>query len=156
MNMLRINNQRGLTLVELVVAIVVVSVAVGGVLMVMNYTVLHSADPVLRHQAIAIAEAYMEEITLKAYLDPDDGTLCPANEGSRNQFDNVCDYNGLADTGAVDQDGNSIGNLGNYDVAVTVVADTFGSPSANGLRIDVTVTDPANETISLTGYRAPY
>ncbi len=61
-------NNKGVTLIELIVAIVVISIALVGVLSVINYTTLHSADPVLRHQAIAIAEAYMEEISLKTIL----------------------------------------------------------------------------------------
>ena len=143
----------GMTLIELIVAMVVISVALAGVMSVINYTTLHSADPVLRQQAIAIAEAYMEEITLKNYSDPDaDG------EGSRALFDDVDDYNGLADSGAVDQNGNAITGLENYSVSVSVTPQNYG-PSGNtvsGLKIDVTVTDPAGESLILTGYRANY
>ena len=152
----RLNKQAGVTLIELVLAMIVISVALGGVLLVMNYTTRHSADPMLRQQAIAVAEAYMEEVTLKAYLDPDDGVLCPTPEVSRDQYDNVCDYNGLADSGAADQTGTAIGGLAGYRVAVAVVGQAFGSPAVNGLRIDITVTDPAGEALILTGYRAPY
>jgi MSHA pilin protein MshD len=149
-------NQQGVTLIELIVVMVVISIALAGVMSVINFTTLHSADPMLRQQAIAIAEAYMEEITLKDYVDPDDGTLCPTKEGSRDRYDNVCDYNGLSDTGAADQTGVAIGGLGSYDVAVTVAAATFGSPTVDGLKIEVTVTDSANESLTLTGYRADY
>jgi len=151
LNLIRKN--QGLTLIELIVAMVVISVALAGVMSVINYTTLHSADPVLRHQAIAIADAYMEEITLKNYSDPDaDG------EVSRALFDDVDDYNGLSDSGAVDQNGNAISGLGNYSVSVSVVPQNYG-PSGNevsGLKIDVTVIDPAGESLILTGYRANY
>ncbi len=53
MNRRRFSSQSGVTLVELVVAMVVISIALGGVLLVLNYTTRHSADPVLRHQASA-------------------------------------------------------------------------------------------------------
>ncbi len=154
------HNQHGVTLIELIVAIVVVSIALTGVLLVTSYTTRHSADPVLTHQAVAIAEAYMEEITLKNYLDPDTGTLCPAAEPSRVLYDNVCDYNNLSDSGAVDQNGNSIGGLSNYSVRVAVSnpEQPYGPAgmTVNGLRIDVTVTDPAGESLTLAGYRANY
>ena len=143
----------GFTLIELIVAMVVISVALAGVMSVINYTTLHSADPVLRHQAIAIAEAYMEEITLKNYLDPDaDG------EASRALFDDVDDYNGLADSGAVDQNGHAISGLENYSVSVSVIPQNYGSSGneVSGLKIDVTVIDPAGESLILTGYRANY
>jgi MSHA pilin protein MshD len=153
-------NEQGITLVELVVAMVVISIAVTGVMLVINYTTLHSADPVLRHQAIAVAEAYMEEISLKSYRDPDDGNLCPAAESSRDLYDNVCDYQGLSDSGAVDQNGNAISGLANYPVSVTVSdpEQPFGPSGATvaGLRIDVTVTDPAGESLTLSSYRADY
>lgn len=147
-------NQAGVTLIELIVAMVVISIAVGGVLLVLNYTTLHSADPVLRQQAIAIAEAYMEEITLKNFSDPDGSE---AGE-SRSTFDDVDDYNGLPDTVVRDQNGAAIGALANYSVTVSVANVTYGPTGQQvaGLKIDVTVTDPAGEPVTLTGYRAPY
>ncbi|NOQ52460.1 MAG: pilus assembly protein MshD [Desulfuromonadaceae bacterium] len=142
-----------MTLIELVVAMVVISVALAGIMSVINYTTLHSADPVLRHQSLAIAEAYMEEIALKNYIDPDaDG------EGSRALFDDVDDYNGLSESGVHDQNGNAIGGLENYSVTVSVAPQNYGPSGAevSGLKIAVTVTDPAGESLALTGYRANY
>ncbi|SDZ90130.1 MSHA pilin protein MshD [Desulfuromusa kysingii] len=144
---------QGFTLIELIVAMVVISVALVGVMSVMNYTTLHSADPVLRHQAIAIAEAYMEEISLQNFNDPDtDG------EGSRLLYDDVDDYDGLADDGAVDQNGHPIVGLDRYLVHVSVQPQNYGPAGLEvpGLRIDITVTDPAGESLLLTGYRADY
>jgi len=158
MNRRLIHNQSGVTLVELIVAMIVISIAVGGVLLVMNYTVSRSADPVLRHQAIAIAEAYMEEITLKNYRDPDDGNVCPAAEASRALYDNVCDYNGLSDSGARDQTGTAIAALASYSVSVAVGSLNYGPAGSQvaGLEIGVTVKNPAGEAFTLTGYRADY
>lgn len=145
-----LSSDSGFTLVELIVAMVVISIALVGVMSVINYTTSHSSDPVLRQQAIAIAEAYMEEITLKNYVDPDaDG------EGSRALFDDVDDYNGLADSGAHDQNGNAISGLENYAVAV-VVQNLTNWEGIAALKIDVTVTDPAGENLTLTGYRTDY
>lgn len=150
----------GLTLVELIVAMLVISIALAGVLLATAYTTRHSADPVVRHQATAIAEAYLEEITLKDYRDPDDGNLCPAPEAERAFYDNICDYSGLSDDGAVDQNGNAISGLENYAVSVTVSSpeQPFGPAGAtvNGLKIAVTVIDPAGESLILSGYRAEY
>lgn len=151
-------NQQGLTLIELVVVMIVISVALVGVMSVINYTTRNSADPVVRHQAIAIAEAYMEEIALKEFLDPDTGDVCPAAEASRDLYDNVCDYDGLVDNGARNQNGQAISGLENYRVNVSVAQEVFGPSGAtvNGLRIDVDVTDPAGESLALSAYRADY
>jgi MSHA pilin protein MshD len=149
-----LNSQAGVTLVELIVAMIVISIAVGGVLVVLNYTTSHSADPVLRHQAVAIAEAYMEEITLKSFTDPDGSE---AGE-TRATFDDVDDYHGLDDSGAIDQTGNPVAGLGNYRVEVDVTAENYGPAGSQvaGLKIEVKVTDPAGEDFTLTGYRASY
>lgn len=158
MNRRLISNQAGVTLIELIIAMIVISIALGGVLLVMNYTTMHSADPVLRHQAIAIAEAYMEEITLKSYHDPDDSLgpplpdPCPDNESTRDLYDNVCDYNGHSDANAIGQIGSAVSG---YAVAVSVQPEDFAF-TGNGLKITVTVTDPAGESLSLVGYRTYY
>ncbi len=142
-------SQRGLTLVELVIAMVVVSIALSGVLLVMNYTTQHSADPLIRQQAVAIAEAYLEEILLKPYADPDgvDG------EASRVLYDDVDDYHTLLDVGVRDQNDAEVTELAAYTVSVNVL-----SANLNGvamLRAEVTVTS-GGESIQLAGYRANY
>ena len=75
----------GVTLVELVMYIMVVSIGVAGILSVMTYTTQHSADPMVRAQALLIAESYMREILLKRFLDPSGGTstVCPRAGGGR-------------------------------------------------------------------------
>lgn len=149
----KLNRMRGFTLIELVISIVVVSIALGGVLLAINYTVTHSADPMLQHQAVAIAESYLEEILLKPFADPDgvDG------ESSRALFDDVDDYHGLLDSGVRDQTGNSIPGLDNYTVGVTVVGTNLnGIAIANSKKITVTVSHPVGFNMSLSGYRTNY
>jgi MSHA pilin protein MshD len=144
------------TLVELVLSITIISIALVGVLLVMGQTTRHSADPMIEHQAVAIAEAYLEEILVKSYADPDDSSICGTAEGSRSLYDDVCDYNGLSDSGAADQFGVAVSGLENYTVAVSI--DTSAtlndlSGSAQVLRADVHVTHSANVDITISGYR---
>lgn len=162
---------RGTTLVELVIFIAVISVGLVGTLLVMNYTARHGADPMVREQALLVAESYMEEILAKRFIDPTSGTTrtCPTAEGGRTNYDNVCDYNGLSDTGVRDQFGNAVTGLENYNVAVVVSGGSgislgpAGNAVANtgsvrALRVDVTVTysgDP-DFSVVLTGYRTHY
>ncbi len=65
---------RGLSLVELIVFIVIVSASVAGIISVITVTTRSSADPLIHKQALAIAEAVLEEIQLQpfTYCDPDD------------------------------------------------------------------------------------
>lgn len=119
-------SQRGVSLIELIMFIVIVGVALAGILLVMNVTTRNSADPLVHKQALAIAESLLEEVELMpfTYCDPDDGsaasavsaadcgTVAPAvgaevlgveNDVSRYDaalpFDNVSDYNGFAMNG---------------------------------------------------------
>lgn len=146
-----LRGQRGVTLIELIISIVIVTIATSAVLGTLSTTTGGSADPMLRHQALAIAEAYLEEIALKAFADPDgvDG------EGLRAEFDDVDDYNGLADAGARDQFGNPIAGLGEYAVAVTVSPSTAlpAVPAADALRIDVVVSWRNDINYVLSAYR---
>jgi MSHA pilin protein MshD len=70
----------GLSLVELIVFIVVVGVAVAGVLGALNLSTRASADPMIQKQALAIAEAVLEEVQLMpfTYCDPDDANAATA------------------------------------------------------------------------------
>ena len=148
--------QRGLTLIELIVSMVIISIALGGVLMVMNFTTSHSADPMIQHQAVAIAEAYMEEILLQRYENPDVGY-----EGvARKSFDDVDDYKKLpVDDPAKDQEGNAIVALNAYLVNVTVGDPADFGPSGNTVKakkITVRVTRGAEVSLVLVGYRTDY
>lgn len=112
--------QKGISLIELIMFIVIVSVGIAGILSVMNVTSQASADPMLRKQALAIAESLLEEITLQpfTYCDPDDPAATIAintadcatpeafgTEGGESRysaaqpFDNVSDYGSAAGSG---------------------------------------------------------
>jgi len=174
---------RGATLIELVVTIAITAIALLGLMLVVSGVVSHSADPMVEQQAEAIAEAYMEEIMLADFCDPDAlaaGQTCrqqctsPACtsatcgggagfvEAGRSQYDNVCDYAGIDDSGARDRNGDPLPGLGDYRVRVAVTDNdlSFGSPaiaadSGAMVRVEVNVTHPAfNHAIRLRAVRA--
>jgi len=175
------SSQRGVSLVELVVFIVIVGVAVSGVLMVLMQTTRNSVDPMVYKQALSIAESLLEEVQLQpfTYCDPDDPAAASAAnpaacataenlgpEGAEDRyassgapFDNVSDYHGYnsaseAPPGIKDITGAAIGNLTAYNASVTVTQVALGGIAATEtLRIAVTVTGPANTIVSLEGYR---
>lgn len=70
----RLRKSAGVSLVELVVFIVIVSAAVAGIIGVISITTRSSVDPLIHKQALAIAEAVLEEVQLQpfTYCDPDD------------------------------------------------------------------------------------
>lgn len=162
----------GFSLVELIMALVVVSAGVIGILGAINLAAGRSGDPMLERQAQFIAEAYLEEILLKKFVDPEDDRVCPPPEaGGRANFDNVCDYRALSDSPPRDQFGNSLGALAGYTVTVSVtpdpgnpaaavalgaLANDYGAGHIRLLRIDVRVTGPGGTAVVLTGYRTNY
>jgi MSHA pilin protein MshD len=140
-------HQAGFTLIELVVFIVIVSVAVVGILSVMNNVVKSSADPMIRKQSAALADSILAEILLKEYTDPD---ATEVGETGRDNYDDVDDYNGKSNALFTDLPT----ELSTYAIGIVVDA-----PAAlNGVsmkKVVVTVTHGA-EAISMIGYRANY
>ena len=143
--------ETGATLIELVVSIVVIAIAVGAVLALLSSTTAHSADAMVLRQAVSIAEAYIEEVSLKSFADPDG----VEGEASRVDFDDLDDYDGLVDAGARDQFGNPIAELSLYTVSVSVAPSSAltGVPSADALRIDVRVQFSPSIDMSLSAYK---
>jgi MSHA pilin protein MshD len=172
--------QAGLSLVELIIFIIIVSVGLAGILSVFNLTSQKSADPQIRRQMLAVAEALLEEVELKplTYCDPDDPNAatatssagCTGGTGGANDesklplgpeigetrptFDNVSDYNGLNLSPASDINGTTIAG---YSATVSVTQQQLeGSiPLADSLRITVTVTH-GSDSLALSGYRLRY
>jgi MSHA pilin protein MshD len=146
--------QRGVTLIELIVAITIVAIAATSILGAMAAIASRSADAMLQQQAIAIAQAYLDEIEQRWVVDPN-GT--PPNTG-RGSWDLVDQYNGLVDVGAHDQFGNPIAALSAYTVSVATSPSSALSavPAAAARRIDITVSYPPTGSVTLSGYRTNY
>ena len=148
MNSLR---QRGFTLIELIIFIVVVAAGLAGILSVMNSVVKSSADPMVRKQAMALADSILEEILLKSYTDPDGTNV---GETGRVNWDNVDDFNGKtnADFAPLPAE------LTSYVIGITVVNDTTTlgtAPNIPAKKVTVTITR-GTEVITMTGYRSNY
>jgi MSHA pilin protein MshD len=144
----------GFTLIELIVFIVIVSVGLAGVLTSLNYSVMHSADPLQPKQALAIAESLLEEVLLKNYINPSGGytpTTCSA--ASPSVASTTCDHLQFDDIG--DFVSYSVTPITGYTATVTV--DTSAALGAiTATSIQVSVTTPNSGTITLTGYRTNY
>jgi MSHA pilin protein MshD len=143
--------QCGMTLIEVVISIVIIAIAVSSILGVLATNVQRSADAMVVSQGITIATAYLEEISLKSFGDPDGAD----GEAGRANFDDVDDYDGLFDAGAVDQFGNPIPGLSDYRISVAV--NQSGAlpaiAASDAYRIDVRVEFAPYIDFTLSGYR---
>lgn len=165
------STRSGFTLVELVIFIAIVSIAVAGVLLVLNVTTKNSVDPQLRKQALSIAEALMERVSSArfTFCDPSDpnaetsagNCTVPEAVGPENgTLDNVNDYvaaYGVPQAIAIaDVNGVNAPNLAAYTARLTIRQQALGNvPADASLLITIQVSYGA-ETIQLDGYRTRY
>jgi MSHA pilin protein MshD len=157
----------GLTFIELLIFLVVSSITVTGLLHIMQNTTGISADPLVKQQELAIANAYLDEILSRAYSDPDGVQESPIlNAGQRALFDDINDYAVITALMPTDINGQLIDgtngeiiDLSEYRVTVSInnpVNDLgAGLPTAR-ITITVTHTLPNTPQIVLTGYRMNY
>jgi MSHA pilin protein MshD len=151
------SSERGISLIELIMYIVIVSVALAGIMMVLNANSTFSADPFVKKQARAAAESLLEEIELHDFLPS--GWTGAAIQANRSNFNDVMDYNGFATSGVYPANGAvAIPGLGDYNVSVAVAGVGFGNiTSASAVQITVTVNNlNASEAVEAIGYRVDY
>lgn len=159
-----VRRERGMTLLELIMFIVVIGIAAAGVVGVIAYATRASTDPMIHKQALAIGEAVLEEVQLMpfTYCDPDDpnaatalgaagctgGALGANDEGrlplgteagetrlsTTTPYDNVSDYNGFAMAGGI----------------VDIAGNAIPLPELAAYRADVTVATQGLDTIGVS------
>lgn len=146
----------GVTLVELIIAMVIIGVALAGLVAAFRSSNRGSVDPLILQQKAAIAESLMGEILLKPYAL--DGTAITANV--RDTYNDVRDFNGYGSglSGIRDVSNNPVAGLESYTVLVAVTADTPQLKNATpNLKIAITVKyalDAGNsDAFVLTGWR---
>lgn len=169
-------SNRGFTLVELIITMTVVTVAVLGISYALSFAFSHQSDGLWQARAVALGEAYIEEIMARRFdettplggVPPCSPTTVactgPGPEGeTRAQFDDVDDYHGVADAPPVDADGNVRADYAGYRVDVTVAYATPAQVASFGLDantdakvVTVTVTPPAGGPMAFNVVRGNY
>jgi MSHA pilin protein MshD len=148
--------QHGVTLVEMIMFMVIISVALAGILQIMRFTTANSADPLRRKQALMIAEALLEEVRQAGftYCDPSSGNAdtaantaeCNVKEnwgkevaGALRPYDNVNDYVSASATPVAAFNGggasllDALGrpmDLAGYSATVSIMPDRLGDIAA--------------------------
>ncbi len=153
-------SERGISLIELIMFIVIISIAVAGILLVMNKVTGHSADALVRKQALAIAESLLEEVQLQDFISASGVPNAVTQANRSSEYHIVSNYNGFATTGIFPVSGvAAIAGLGSYNASVVVTNAALGSitlASASAVLITVTVKDPQGNDIQISGYRTAY
>ena len=171
------HQQTGFTLVETVIVIVLVGAMMAGMTSLFMNNVGNSHRPYLRQKALAVANAFMDEILRKQWNEntPLGGGCVNTASGSclagpimatigsdgesRAIYDDIDDYHGLNQSPPQDSSGTDMPGYAGYTVSVNVVqpgANWHSVPAADVRLITVSVTSSSNEAISISAYRVNF
>jgi len=149
--------QRGVTLIETIMFLVVMSIALLALLQTFNQSVINSVDPVVRVRALEIAQSQLDEILSRKFDENTPTGGVPACDSAAGvvclgvtpggDFDDVGDYDGFSDNSNPDHP---------ISVAVVNAGNELGIPLAQARRITVAVGMPGGDSVSLSAYRANF
>lgn len=169
--------QSGVTLVELVISIVILSVAMIALLNAFSVSMLGSADPLWRNKTLKLAQLYLDEILAKNYdhstpvggvpfvVSPSCASLEPDGSETRDDYNDVDDYDELADSPPVNLVGSLDSSYDDYQVSVAVICDgsTVGAVDTSNAtannqakKITVSITPPGQTAIPFSVYRGNF
>lgn len=178
--------QRGITLIEQIVFIVIVSVGVMGLVSVMNPAIQASANPMVTKQLVAIAESLLNEVLHQPFTwcDPDDvdDPTHPNVSKAQSYADCANPQNAFGATPAGETRyaagaTPAFDNVADYHGAMATIDDPSGSNAMAGYSADIVIARAGNamgladdtaalsvtvtvtrgaETFTLTGLRFRY
>jgi len=149
---------RGFTLVELILFIIIVAVATSGLFAAINSSTVNNVNPLHQVRALELAQAQMDEIIGKRYDDrsPSGGfppcgsgeappvPACDSSDG-KSDLSDIDDYHGFNTVPAA---------YGGYNMTVSVTSVTLAGRPAK--LITVTVDSGANDPVALSAYRGNF
>lgn len=159
--------QRGATLVELVMTIVIISIAIAGVVGAFALMAGRSAEPLNQTRAVALAQLYFEEILSRQYdhntpeggLPRVEGCTIAREESSRAGFNDVDDYHQPEFVTPAGPDGGSLGAAyAGFQVRVEVecAGSEVGLPPDEAKRVTLTIVDPSGQDYMFSAYRGNF
>lgn len=152
-----VSGQRGFTLMEVIVFIVVVAIAMGALLAVFNHSVVNSVDPAIRVKALEKAQATLDDILARKFDENTPTGGVPACDSSAGvpcngispdgDFDDVGDYNGY---------NNNADARFPISVSVANAGADLGLAANRARLITVSVAMPGGGSLSLSAYKVNF
>jgi prepilin-type N-terminal cleavage/methylation domain-containing protein len=121
---MRPSTQSGMTLIEVIVAIVIITAGAGTILGLMSSISLRSSQAMTATQRANIAKAYLDEVL--------SSQVCNDAAGSREDHSCVAHYNGINEP-VTDRYGASVNDLSGYTVRIDVLPAAIGGSGAANL-----------------------
>ncbi len=145
----------GVTLIETIVFLVVVSIALVALVRVYTFAVSNSVDPVVRTRALELAQAQLDEILARKFDEATPtggvpacntltGPLCIGITPDAD-YDDVGDYHGFVNSSDP-----------YHTLTVSVTETTVGTPPAQARLISVTSTIPGGDSLVLSVYKTNF
>jgi len=166
--------QGGFTLIETIIVIVLLGAMMAGMTALFVNNINNSHRPFLRQRALAVADAFMDEILSKQWneaaplgggcVNTGSGS-CPAGPAvaaigidgeTRPTYDDIDDYHGLNQSPPQESSGANMPGYVGFTATVTVAQPGTawnGIPAADVRRITVSVTSSNGETVAVSAYR---
>jgi prepilin-type N-terminal cleavage/methylation domain-containing protein len=151
---------RGFTLIESLIATVVLAAAVVGIAGTLASTYQQQKDQVSASEATQLARQLMEEISGKPFAAPSGSNIAGWSAGNKNRatYDEIADYHGFADESTAIKtlagDTQSVGSMGPYNRSVKVVEGPVPvghtAPVTDFKTVTITVTRPSGSAIVVT------
>lgn len=158
--------QQGVTLVELVITIVLISIAIAGVVGGFSLVVGRSSDTLFQSRTTAIGQAYLDEILSRRFdqatgiggTPPYDGDCrVQPSGGNRDQFRVVDDYDVIDGESPQLVSGAFGAEYNDYSVSVDVTcAGSEVDVGEDAKRIDVAVDPPEGPEMVFTVYKGNF
>lgn len=154
---MRLRRCSGVTLIETIVFLVIVSIALGVLVRVYTYAVVNSVDPLVRTRALVLAQAQLDEIMSRKFdentptggVPACDSTLGVACAGisSDTDYDDVGDYDGYVNSSYANH---------TLTVSVTVAGADLGLPAAQARLVSVSATVSGGDSLTLSAYKTNF
>lgn len=155
----------GMTLVELVIVIVIISFGAAASIKAFSVLSGHSADAMIQMRMVSLAQIYSDEIMSRRFdEDTGNGGVPPYNgcritdDGeTRDNYDDVDDYNAITDESPAFADQTLAALYAGYLVSVAVDCDdSVGVKEHGAKRIDITITAVTGQQALFTLYRGNF
>lgn len=163
--------QRGVTLVELIITVVIISIALTGTIIAFSNVVGRSSDTLFQSRALALAQAYLDEIlgqpfdreTPEGGIPPYTGA-CRVTGGDaddRDTFRSVDQYDGLVFNPPELASGVISEGYEGYSVSISVscvdtTVELGDGDIQQAKRIEVSISSPINQTAVFSAYRGNF
>ena len=170
--------QRGVTLVELVISIVILSIAMIALMNAFSLSMGSSADPLWRNKTLKLAQLYLDEILAKSYdhntplgglpfvETPSCASLGSDGGETRADYNDVDDYHDPVAKAPSSLTGSLDSSYDDYRVSILVECDdteVVGALDASGnisnaqaKKISVTITPPNQTPMTFAVYRGNF